>query len=72
MSLTAKLRDLFSMRWVRPVTDHEAGQVLSRRASEAKRRSAAALAERQANLHCRIRAELNAGLVCGKPTPVSQ
>jgi len=67
MSLISRARDLFSMKWVRPITDHEAGQVLARRAAEAKRRAELTLREKQDDMNRRLRAELAAGLVCGRP-----
>jgi hypothetical protein len=67
MSLISRARDLFSMKWVRPVSDHEAGQVLARRAADAKRRAALTLREKQDEVNRRLRDELAAGLVCGRP-----
>lgn len=68
MSRAAKLLDIFRMRWLRgPVTDHEAGQVLARRAAEARRRAELTIKERKAAINAKLRAELAAGLVCGRP-----
>lgn len=47
LTLTARVRDLFRMKWLRPVSDHEAGQALARRAAEAKRRAALTQREKQ-------------------------
>ncbi|GEM_PF-5233886 len=68
-SLTSHLRELFSIRWLRPaVTVHEAGQVMARRAAEARKRAEMTLAERRNALHAQLRAECDAGLVGGKRT----
>lgn len=66
MSLAARLRDLFSMKWVRPVTDHEAGQVLARRAAAASARAALTQREKQDAKTAQLRAECDAGMVCGR------
>lgn len=47
LTILARARDLFRMRWA-PVTDHEAGQVLARRAAEKRRREALTLEEKKA------------------------
>lgn len=67
MSAASRIRDLFRMKWVRPFTEHEAGQVLSRRAAEAKARAALTLREKQDATNRQLRDELAAGLVCGRP-----
>lgn len=68
-TLTARLRELFSIRWLRPaITAHEAGQAMARRAAEARQRAELTLAERRADLHAKLRAERDAGLVGGKRT----
>ena len=61
MSPLARARDLFRMFWVRPVTDHEAGQVLARRAAEAKRRDALTQREKQDAMTQDLRALRAAG-----------
>ncbi|MBI1682355.1 hypothetical protein [Caulobacter hibisci] len=68
-SLTSRVRELFSIRWLRPVmTAHEAGQVMARKAAEARQRADLTQAERRDALHARLRAERAAGLVGGKRT----
>lgn len=68
MTRIARLRDLLRMRWLRgPVTDHEAGQVLARCGVEAKRRAELTIQERKEVMTARLRAECEAGLVCGRP-----
>jgi len=40
-TLTARLRELFSIRWLRPaITAHEAGQAMARRAADVRQRAA--------------------------------
>lgn len=61
LTLTARFRDLFSMKWIRPVSDHEAGQVLARRAAEAKAPAALTLQERKDAMTRQLEAERAAG-----------
>lgn len=60
MSVTARLREILRMRWTR-VSDHEAGQVLSRRAEEARLRAELTLREKQDAKHAELRALRAAG-----------
>lgn len=67
MSLTSHLREIFRMHWpFKPVSDHEAGQVLARKAAEARTRAALTLREKQDALNARLRAERDEGRVCGR------
>ncbi len=61
MTLTSRLRDLFTMRWV---PARLAASTLARKGAEKRRQT---LQERQKSLHARLAAERDAGLVCGKP-----
>ncbi|MBO9710542.1 MAG: hypothetical protein J7521_20265 [Caulobacter sp.] len=69
MSRAARLLDIFRIRWLRgPVSDHEAGQVLAKRAADARRRADLTFREKRDALNAQLRAECEAGLVCGRPS----
>jgi len=67
LTLTARVRELFAMRWLRPVTDHEAGQILARRAAEARQRAALTIKERKDAMTRQLKAERAAGWPGAQP-----
>lgn len=59
MSLTSRLRDLFSIRWTRPaITPSQAAKVLSQAAADIR--------TAKERMHDRLKAERDAGMVCGR------
>lgn len=66
MTLIARARDLFRMKWTRPVSDHDAGRILSLKAAEKRRREALTIQERKDAINRQLRDELAAGMVCGR------
>lgn len=68
LTITARVRDLFSMKWLRaPISDHDAGRTLALKNIESRRREALTLREKQDATNRQLRDELAAGLVCGRP-----
>jgi hypothetical protein len=51
----------------RPITTHEAAQALGQAAAEKRRRQELTTQERKDALNAQLRAECDAGLVCGRP-----
>jgi hypothetical protein len=61
MTRTFHLRDLFRIRWTRPVSDYDAGRILALKAADKRRREALTIQERRDEMNRRLRAERDAG-----------